>query len=185
MRLFGNKKAVRPNDENNNDNIDSHHYNKENTLNTSEIMSEEPTTTIPIVDEQHPEDEGSVASAASEVKPWDEGGPSDCGYSESIHSVFMSVGEGVHNLVGAPSEKLVSLQKSIGNWFQELSYTTRDIVRGENSEDLHEDAATAMRTLMAGGEEGTNEAVAVTPEAQWTSRVCCNTLVKSCNTILS
>lgn len=102
-------------------------------------------------------DESSLASGASEIKAWDEGGSSDCGYSETFHSVFMSVGQGIYGLVGSPSDNLHTIQKSIGNWFQELSYATRDIVRGENAEDMQEDAATAMRTLM--GEQETTKAV--------------------------
>jgi hypothetical protein len=101
----------------------------------------------------HPEDEISLASGASEIKAWDEGGSSDCGYSETFHSVVMTVGQGIYGLVGSPSDNLQGIQKSIGNWFQELSYATRDIVRGENAEDMQEDAATAMRTLMGSDED--------------------------------
>jgi hypothetical protein len=88
---------------------------------------------------------------AEAVKPWDEGGPSDCGYSETIHHALMSVGESVHQVVGAPGKEITSVQKAIGNWFQELSYATRDILRGENSEDMQKDAADAIKTVMTGG----------------------------------
>jgi len=35
---------------------------------------------------------------------WDEGGPSQCGYSEPIHGVLMSAGAAIHRVVGDPGE---------------------------------------------------------------------------------
>jgi hypothetical protein len=100
----------------------------------------------------HPDDEISIASGASEnqIRAWDEGGSSDCGYSESLHNMFMCVGGGVHSLVGAPSDGVHSMQKSIGNWFQELSYATRDILRGDGAEGMQEDAIKAVGTFVLG-----------------------------------
>jgi hypothetical protein len=105
-----------------------------------------------------PEDEISIASGASEnqIRAWDEGGSSDCGYSESLHHVFMSVGGSVHRLVGSPSDSVHSVQKTIGNWFQELSYATRDILRGEGGEGMQEDAIKAVGTFVLGGEDMNN-----------------------------
>ena len=96
---------------------------------------------------EHEEDEEEEDH--EEVKAWDEGGPSDCGYGETVHQTLMNVGAKVHGVVGDPGEKISTVQKSIGNWFQELSYATRDIVRGEK--DLKQDAADAVKTLMSGG----------------------------------
>ena len=103
--------------------------------------------------EFHSDEEGEDMEAEDEaaIKPWDEGGPSDCGYSDTVHSTLMTVGETVHKVVGAPGNKLGNMQQSIGNWFQELSYAARDILRGENTDDMHQDAADAVKTLMSGG----------------------------------
>ena len=88
-------------------------------------------------DEEHEDDE----QLAKAPKGWDEGGPSDCGYSIRVHETLMSVGKSVHKVFGDPSEGLESAMKAIGNWFQEASYATRDIIRGEDDDfDLHEDA---------------------------------------------
>jgi len=97
------------------------------------------------------DDDDDEEEETEEVKAWDEGGPSDCGYGETVHQTLMNVGAKVHGVVGDPGEKISSVQKSIGNWFQELSYATRDIVRGEK--DLKQDAADAVKTLMGGGKE--------------------------------
>lgn len=97
------------------------------------------------------DEEEEVETESKEVKPWDEGGPSDCGYSDTVHHTLMSVGEHVHSMMGAPGKKVSDVQKSIGNWFQELSYTTRDILRGENQEDMQKDTANAIKTVMTGG----------------------------------
>lgn len=103
--------------------------------------------------EFHSDEEGEDMEAEDEaaIKPWDEGGPSDCGYSDTLHSTLMTVGETVHKVVGAPGKELGHVQQSIGNWFQELSYAARDIMRGENTDGMHQDAADAVKTLMSGG----------------------------------
>lgn len=114
-------------------------------------MPADATTPVTTNGEQanNDDDLSQASEDPAQVKPWDEGGPSDCGYSETIHATLMSVGRGVHGLVGTPtSGPFVHVQTAIGNWFQELSYATRDIVRGEN--DVHEDAAEAVRELMGG-----------------------------------
>lgn len=83
---------------------------------------------------------------------WDEGGPSDCGYNESVHKSFMAAGEAVHSLVGAPSEQTRKWQAQVSNWFQELSYTARDLLRGDTNE-LADDAQKAVNTLYYGEKE--------------------------------
>jgi hypothetical protein len=91
-------------------------------------------------------DEDDDEKSVEAVKPWDEGGPSDCGYSDTIHATLMTVGKTVHTVMGAPGAKIAKVQTNIGNWFQELSYATRDIWRGET-----QDAASAIKTVMTGG----------------------------------
>jgi hypothetical protein len=103
--------------------------------------------------EDDEETDGDELLDKESVKRWDEGGPSDCGYSNVFHETLMSVGSKIHDFVGAPSGKVQKLQDSIGNWFQELSYATRDIVRGENTDDMHKDAADAVSNLFYGKEE--------------------------------
>mmetsp|Transcript_22826 Transcript_22826/g.45589 ORF Transcript_22826/g.45589 Transcript_22826/m.45589 type:complete len:156 (+) Transcript_22826:161-628(+) len=61
---------------------------------------------------------------------WDEGGRSDCGYSDGVHETLMSIGEKVYKLVGEPSETMQKRMKGIGSFFQEASYAVRDIKRG-------------------------------------------------------
>jgi hypothetical protein len=87
----------------------------------------------------------------TEVKPWDEGGSSHCGYHESIHDTLMSVGASVHRVVGDPDEEVRTSLGAIGNWFQEASYAVRDIIRGENSEEMKEDASQAFNTILSVG----------------------------------
>jgi len=117
---------------------------------------------------------------AEQIKPWDEGGASHCGYSDAVHSTLMSVGATVHQVVGHPGEEISKVQHSIGNWFQELSYAARDIVRGENTADMHEDAADAVKTLMSGGkntkdeQDGDGDPAAATSSAEQTKE---NTLI--------
>lgn len=83
------------------------------------------------IDESHLQDE-EVEEELEGNEEWDEGGPSHCGYSEGIHDTLMSVGKGVHSVVGAPSENVESnVLKRIGIWFQEMSYTVRDMIRGD------------------------------------------------------
>lgn len=98
--------------------------------------------------EESDDDEKSVEA----IKPWDEGGPSDCGYSDVVHNTLMSVGEKVHRLIGQPrNSSLSNVQVSVGNWFQELSYATRDILRGENTEEMHQDAVGVVNAVITGG----------------------------------
>ena len=63
-------------------------------------------------------------------KQWDEGGRSDCGYSDVVHDTLMSVGLVVHKLFGEPSDSLHTKMKGIGSYFQEASYAVRDFKRG-------------------------------------------------------
>jgi hypothetical protein len=87
-------------------------------------------------------------------KSWTEGGSSDCGYAEIVHSTLMGLGGSIHSIVGEPSNSTRRVQKTLGNWFQELSYATRDIVRGgENSEDMRKDAEDAFGELINGGHD--------------------------------
>ena len=70
---------------------------------------------------------------------WDEGGRSDCGYSDGVHDTLMSIGEKVYSVLGEPSELLRKRMKGIGSFFQEASYAVRDLKRGNLSvkgEDL-------------------------------------------------
>jgi hypothetical protein len=100
-------------------------------------------------DEDTEDDEKSLNGG---IKPWDEGGVSDCGYNETFHSAIMKVGETIHKVVGAPTSKsVISVQKTIGNWFQELSYATRDLLSGGHDSTLHKDTADAIHTVMTGG----------------------------------
>ena len=122
-------------------------------------------------DEEDLEEDDGVA-----IKPWDEGGPSDCGYGDTVHSTLMSVGATVQKVVGPPGKEISHVQQSIGNWFQELSYAARDIMRGENTADMHQDAADAVKTLMSGGktkndnqEDDANETSDQSKENQVTS----------------
>ena len=62
---------------------------------------------------------------------WDEGGKSDCGYSEGVHDTLMALGESVYYVLGEPSEEMKRCMKGIGSYFMEMSYAVRDIQRGE------------------------------------------------------
>ena len=66
-----------------------------------------------------------------EVKEWDEGGKSHCGYSDGVHDTLMSIGKAMHSLFGEPSEGVQEQMKGIGGYFQEASYTVRDFSRGK------------------------------------------------------
>ncbi|KAL7496930.1 hypothetical protein ACHAWT_005839 [Skeletonema menzelii] len=61
---------------------------------------------------------------------WDEGGRSDCGYSDIVHDTLMSVGQWMHGIVGEPNEEMEFRMKGIGSYFQEASYAVRDFRRG-------------------------------------------------------
>lgn len=135
------------------------------------VINESPGTNeplkIPMSSDNHhygPEDdELSQESNPAEIKPWDEGGVSDCGYSTGVHDTLMSVGQSVHNIIGSPSESVKTGMGSVGNWFQEASYAVRDIVRGDNSKEFKEDASTAINdainTIMTAGSEKNNNNV--------------------------
>ena len=76
---------------------------------------------------------------------WDEGGPSHCGYHETVHDTLMSVGASVHSVVGDPPENVDSGMKQVGNWFQEASYAVRDFMRGDKI--VSDDAADAFSSM--------------------------------------
>ena len=92
-------------------------------------------------EEVHEEEEG--------VQEWDEGGPSHCGYHESVHETLMAVGKGVHTVVGEPSPEVEQgVIKSVGNWFQEASYAVRDFVRG--NKEVSDDASQTFAEFKEG-----------------------------------
>lgn len=62
---------------------------------------------------------------------WDEGGKSDCGYSDSVHETLMSIGETIYSVLGEPSEEMRKRMKGIGSYFMEMSYAVRDLQRGD------------------------------------------------------
>ena len=66
---------------------------------------------------------------------WDEGGKSDCGYSDSVHETLMSIGETIYSVLGEPSEDIRKRMKGIGSYFMEMSYAVRDLQRGDWSVD--------------------------------------------------
>jgi hypothetical protein len=101
-------------------------------------------------EEELDDDEKSLTAG---VKPWDEGGVSDCGYSDIIHSTLMGLGGSIHSVVGDPSHQTRQIQTVIGNWFQELSYAARDIVRGDSSDEMKQDAAAAVTELLNSGHD--------------------------------
>ena len=88
---------------------------------------------------QTDDDDISVDVDHEELKAWDEGGASDCGYSQGVHDTLMSIGGGVHNVVGDPTSQTKSAMGQVGNWFQEMSYAVRDIFRGK-TQDMEKDS---------------------------------------------
>ena len=64
---------------------------------------------------------------------WDEGGRSDCGYSDSVHDTLMSIGGFLHGIFGEPSPTTEQKMMGIGSCFQDASYTVRDFQRGETN----------------------------------------------------
>lgn len=115
------------------------------------ITETHPETSLNITSgeyEDHPEDEEG-AEEADEVQEWDEGGPSHCGYSESVHETLMAVGQSVHSVVGEPSGDVEhGVIKSVGNWFQEASYAVRDFVRG--NKEVEDDTSQAITEMKQG-----------------------------------
>lgn len=100
-------------------------------------------------EEEEEEEEGDLFEQGE--KPWDEGGPSDCGYADTVHSTIMSVGESVHSVVGEPNSQVSQAQTAVGNWFQELSYAVRDMFRGDK--EMQDDASAAIKELIDAGSE--------------------------------
>jgi hypothetical protein len=98
-------------------------------------------------EDEEEEEGGDVFSV--KAKPWDEGGPSDCGYAETFHDTLVTVGESVHGVVGEPSPEIEQAQTAIGNWFQELSYAVRDMLRGDT--DVQDDATEVLQTVFQAG----------------------------------
>lgn len=94
---------------------------------------------------------------------WDEGGPSQCGYSEQIHGVLMSAGAAIHRVVGEPGEGMKVGMRRIGNFFQEASYAVRDVVRGDA--DVKDDARNAWKE-MVGAHKGEGEGPADDDEGE-------------------
>ena len=98
-------------------------------------------------DDHHDDEE--VHEEEDQVQEWDEGGPSHCGYSESVHETIMAVGKGVHTVVGEPSQAVEQgVIKSVGNWFQEASYAVRDFVRG--NKEVSDDASQTFADMKEG-----------------------------------
>ncbi|EJK69851.1 hypothetical protein THAOC_08853 [Thalassiosira oceanica] len=99
-----------------------------------------------------------------EVKEWDEGGKSHCGYGDTVHETLMTIGKSIHGVVGDPSDSVHDALTSVGNWFQEASYAMRDLKQGKMN--VGEETSDAIKRVVAGdGEdaekldaEGSNEA---------------------------
>src|SRR5210317_1873321 len=87
---------------------------------------------MPSPDENVPV-EGSEQVVVDEYNKdrWDEGGASDCGYSDSVHETLMSIGGFMHGIFGEPTEGLQRKMKGIGSYFQEAAYAARDLKRGD------------------------------------------------------
>ena len=66
---------------------------------------------------------------------WDEGGRSDCGYTDIVHDTLMSLGAWVHGIVGEPTDEMKEPMKGVGSFFQEASYAVRDYSRGTIEKD--------------------------------------------------
>ena len=92
------------------------------------------------------EDDNSQCSAKSE---WDEGGASQCGYSDVVHNTLMTVGKSVHSIIGDPPESVQKGMKSVGGWFQEASYAIRDYTRG--NANIEEETKEVVDTIISGG----------------------------------
>lgn len=112
------------------------------------------------------ENENDDDEHENEVKEWDEGGKSHCGYGDSVHDTLMSIGSSIHKVVGEPNEGVQGTINSIGNWFQEASYAARDLQRGKM--DVAEETAAAMKSVVSNDEkdeEGDNLEEAESGEA--------------------
>lgn len=133
--------------------------------NTSQFDDDDDDNHSGMHDTDHEDDGIHEGEHEPEDQEWDEGGPSQCGYSETVHDTLMSVGKSVHGVVGGPSEVVEDGMKAVGGWFQEASYAVRDYVRGNKElEDdsnkafttMKEDAYSAVSDIMGSGkaEEG-------------------------------
>lgn len=112
----------------------------------SPLPSDDPaqaTSSPALADEQQNDEE--VYEEVDDAQEWDEGGPSHCGYHETVHATLMTVGASVHSLVGDPPEGMQSSMKQVGNWFQEASYATRDFIRGD--QEVNDDAGDTLSTM--------------------------------------
>ena len=49
---------------------------------------------------------------------WDEGGQSDCGYSDSVHETLISIGKCMYGIFGEPSDTLHGKMKGIGSYIR-------------------------------------------------------------------
>lgn len=98
-----------------------------------------------------PIDEGNDEEVDEEelhkATEWDEGGKSHCGYSDSVHDTLMAVGGSVHGVVGEPNAHVEKKMNAVANWFQEMSYTIRDLWRGQH--DISQDFHDVMNSVMA------------------------------------
>ena len=108
-------------------------------------------------DEEGAVDDLEDGKELDEDLEWDEGGPSQCGYSEPVHGVLMSAGAAIHRVVGDPGEGVKVGMRRIGNFFQEASYAVRDVVRGDAG--VKDDARNAWKEMVGrsapeGEEEG-------------------------------
>jgi hypothetical protein len=109
------------------------------------------------------DDDSLQATRATE---WDEGGPSHCGYHETVHDTLMAVGKSVHSVVGSPPEPVDTKMNVVANWFQEASYAVRDFLRGKSN--MSEDVNEIMNTIMSQShskDEGEEKAEDVTKPA--------------------
>lgn len=84
---------------------------------------------VPLSDEDR--DEQEEDDHEEEIKGWDEGGKSDCGYRDSFHDTLMSIGASIHKVVGEPTEKIRKAMQGVGHFFQEASYAVRDFKKGD------------------------------------------------------
>lgn len=110
---------------------------------------ETPTAAAGDYHDDHQHDDEEAHEEEDHVQEWDEGGPSHCGYSETVHETLMAVGKGVHTVVGEPSPAVEQgVIKSVGNWFQEASYAVRDFVRG--NKEVSDDASQTFADMKEG-----------------------------------
>lgn len=107
----------------------------------------------PYVDEPEDIEYGEHIDAIDDAEdvadePWDEGGRSDCGYSDGVHDTLMSIGEFVHSIFGEPSNDLKAHMRGIGSYFQEASYAARDLGRNRDNLSGAEETAAAMKSYL-------------------------------------